>query len=84
MNNLLKYKIIFPELPAIEGETDKLVLNSKCNPLTILVNHAPMIGVIEKGVLKINNDNGESKEYNYYDGYFSVKDGNVIVNILRH
>jgi len=84
MNNRLKYKIIFPELPAIEGETDKLLLNSKGNPLTILANHAPMIGVIEKGVLKINNDNGESAEYNYYDGYFNVKEGSVIINILRH
>ncbi|MFA5879571.1 MAG: hypothetical protein WC860_05290 [Candidatus Margulisiibacteriota bacterium] len=83
MNKQIKYRIILPESPTVEGESEKLVFNSRGNPFTVLADHAPMLGVINRGSLLVYEKSSDAKEYGFQEGYFNIKDNEVTVNILR-
>ena len=82
MTNLVKYKIYFPEEPNIEGAAEKIEVNSKGNPFTIMANHAPLVATIKDGSFKIHEEK-EIKEFKFNDGFVNVKKDVVVLDIIK-
>lgn len=59
----MNLKIITPERQIFEGEADLVQLPGSDGLFEILKNHAPMIASLEKGKIKIGNNN----EYQYFE-----------------
>lgn len=57
-----------------EGQIDSLTLPSQDGQLTLLANHAPIIGTLGKGHLRVG-----SSEFRIDQGFFEFKDNQAVV-----
>ena len=67
LGNAFNGKVRHIQVPATEGK------------LGILKNHAPFVTTLEKGILKVETEEGENKEFSTESGVVEVLDNIVTV-----
>lgn len=58
------------------GEAKSVNLSTKAGEITILDHHKPLLGVISRGVIKIEDATGKVREIPAAGGFLEVKDNN--------
>ncbi len=76
----MKLEIISPEKSYFKGEVDSVTLPGDMGPFQILNNHAPLISLLTKGILKFSTE-GRIKEMAITDGFVEVSNNNITVCI---
>lgn len=73
-------EILSPEKRLFKGEVSRVYIPGKKAPFVILLNHAPIISLLDKGVVKWSNNDGE-QEIAVASGVVEAKNNYVTVCI---
>ena len=77
-DNTFFFEVLTPEHSFFSGEIEALTFMAKDGEWTILKNHAPMIVVLQPGVVKIKQD-GQWREAISSEGYMEVTSHGVVL-----
>lgn len=58
-----------------QGEAESLNCNTAMGEITVLDNHAPLVSVLKKGVIRVVDKNKEIKYIPVKDGFLEVRSG---------
>uniref|UniRef100_UPI00321789DC ATP synthase F1 subunit epsilon n=1 Tax=uncultured Draconibacterium sp. TaxID=1573823 RepID=UPI00321789DC len=72
-------EIITPDKKVFEGEVKLIQLPGSKGAFEILKNHAPIISTLEKGTIKIKDQNNEEKFFEVDGGVIENKANKIIV-----
>jgi len=72
-------EIITPDKKVYEGEVKLIQLPGSKGGFEILKNHAPIISTLEKGVIKIKDQNNEEQLFEVDGGVVENKANKIIV-----
>ena len=72
-------EIITPDKKVFEGEVDSIQIPGSKGNFTILKNHAPIISTLEKGTIKIKEENGKIQHFEVDGGVIENKSNKIIV-----
>jgi len=72
-------EIITPDKKVFEGEVKLIQLPGSKGGFEILKNHAPIISTLEKGVIKIKDQNNEEQLFEVDGGVVENKANKIIV-----
>ena len=72
---MLKVSVISPEASLYEGEATSVVAPAYDGEVGILTGHAPMMTLLGKGELRI--EDGAAKKFTIEGGFLQVVDNNV-------
>ena len=75
----MQLDIVTPDNQIYSGEVKLIKLPGVDGSFEILKNHAPLISTLEKGKIKIIEENNEVKFFEINDGVVEVKSNKVIV-----
>lgn len=70
-------EIISPQQLAFKGEVESVSLPGAIGKFTVLKNHAPLISVLDEGVITYRTPSGEEASYTIKGGLADV-DNNVV------
>ena len=73
---MLKVSVISPESVLFQGETASVVAPAFDGEVGILENHAPMMTLLGKGLLRLG-DNSGGQRFNIEGGFLQVVENNV-------
>lgn len=77
-NTFLKLKILTPSKKVYDENVLSVSFNEFKGNMTILKNHAPTIGKVFEGLIKITNIDNKKETFSVNDGLFIISD-----NILK-
>jgi len=72
-------EIITPDKKVFEGEVKLVQLPGSKGKFEILKNHAPIISTLEKGIMKIQDENGKEHFFEIDGGIIENKSNKIIV-----
>ena len=72
-------EIITPDKKVFDGEVKLIQLPGSKGGFEILKNHAPIISTLDKGVIKIQDENGEEQTFEVDGGVIENKANKIIV-----
>jgi len=72
-------EIVTPDKKVFSGEIKLIKLPGSLGSFEILKNHAPMISTLERGRIKIINNEGSEQFFEIDGGVIEVMNNNVIV-----
>lgn len=72
-------EIITPDKKVFEGEVKLIQLPGSKGAFEILNNHAPIISTLEKGTIKIQEENGDEQLFDVDGGVIENKANKIIV-----
>lgn len=72
-------EIITPDKKVFEGEVNLIQLPGSKGAFEILKNHAPIISTLEKGTIKIQDENNEEHLFEVDGGVIENKANKIIV-----
>ena len=75
----MQLDIVTPDEQIYSGEIKLVKLPGVDGSFEILKNHAPLISTLEKGKIKIIEENNEVKFFDINDGVVEVQNNKVIV-----
>jgi F-type H+-transporting ATPase subunit epsilon len=75
----MKLEIVTPDQTVFEGEVKLIQLPGIDGSFEILNNHAPMISVLKKGKVKVQENSGEIRYFEVNGGVIEVKKNKVLV-----
>ncbi|RLD81872.1 MAG: ATP synthase F1 subunit epsilon [Bacteroidetes bacterium] len=75
----MQLDIVTPDEQIYSGEVKLIKLPGVDGSFEILKNHAPLISTLEKGKIKIIEENNEVKFFEINDGVVEVQSNKVIV-----
>lgn len=75
----MKLEIITPDSSIFSGEVNLVQLPGIKGSFEILNNHAPLISVLKKGVIKIKDGNNQVKDFEVNGGVVEVNQNTVLV-----
>jgi F-type H+-transporting ATPase subunit epsilon len=75
---MLKVAVISPEAQLFEGEADSVVAPAFDGEVGILANHAPMMALLGRGVLRVGGGANPTR-FNVEGGFLQVADNEVRV-----
>jgi len=75
----MQLDIVTPDEQIYSGEVKLIKLPGVDGSFEILKNHAPLISTLEKGKIKIIEENNEVKFFEVNDGVVEVQSNKVIV-----
>jgi F-type H+-transporting ATPase subunit epsilon len=78
---MLKLKIVSPEKVEFDGEVQSVFVPGTLGNFEILVDHAPIISSLEKGVVDYVKADGEKVSLGISGGFVEVQKNNVSVCI---
>ena len=78
---MLKLKIVSPEKVEFNGEVQSVFVPGTSGDFEILVDHAPIISSLEKGVVDYVKADGEKVSLGISGGFVEVQKNNVSVCI---
>ncbi len=76
---MLKLKIVSPEKVEFNGEVQSVFVPGTSGNFEILVDHAPIISSLEKGVVDYVKADGEKVSLDISGGFVEVQKNNVSV-----
>lgn len=74
-------EIISPQEIAFNGEIESVTLPGQLGLFTVLKNHAPLISVLNEGVITYRTPSGEEKNFDIRGGIADVENNVVSVCI---
>lgn len=72
-------EIITPDKKVFEGEVNLIQLPGSKGAFEVLKNHAPIISTLDKGVIKIQDANGDEMLFEVDGGVVENKSNKIIV-----
>ena len=72
-------EIITPDKKVFEGEVKLIQLPGSKGAFEMLKNHAPIISTLDKGTIKIHDENGEEQFFEIDGGVIENKANKIIV-----
>ena len=72
-------EIITPDKKVFEGEVSLIQLPGSKGAFEMLNNHAPIISTLEKGTIKIKEENGNEQRFDVDGGLIENKANKIIV-----
>lgn len=75
----MKLEILSPDKKLYTGEVKLVKLPGTKGSFEVLKNHAPIISTLEKGEIKVIDDNGDIQNFEITDGVVEVLENNIIV-----
>jgi len=72
-------EIITPDKKIFEGEVKLIQLPGSKGGFEMLKNHAPIISTLEKGTIKIHDENGKKQFFDIDGGVVENKSNKIIV-----
>jgi F-type H+-transporting ATPase subunit epsilon len=76
------YAILTPDGPYRNGECDFLVIPTPSGEVGVLAHHAPLVGAVKAGELRITKD-GTVEKVKVTDGVIEVRDNAVSVMVEK-
>ena len=76
---MLKVSVISPEATLFEGEVESLVAPAFDGEVGILTDHAPMMTLLGRGVLRLTGGSGAGQQFAVEGGFLQVLDNQVRV-----
>lgn len=85
MSGVFDLSVVTPDGPLFDGHVRSLRLPGVDGSLGILPRHAPMIALLQCGVVHVVHEDGETEQVAIGEGYAQVRPGKVqlIVNFLN-
>jgi F-type H+-transporting ATPase subunit epsilon len=75
----VKLEIITPEKTIYEGEIKSILVPGTKGAFMVLHNHAPIISTLNKGQVKIVNDQSKTEIINIEGGIIEVKKNKIMI-----
>lgn len=75
----LQVEVVSPERVLYEGEADMVVARTTEGELAFLTGHAPLLGALEIGKLRVVRTEGGEEVAAVHGGFVEVRDNRVIV-----
>ena len=72
-------ELVSPEKRVWSGEAQFVAARTLEGDLGILTDHAPLLGVLVDGVVRIKESNGQEKEFKVSGGFLSVSNNRVSI-----
>jgi F-type H+-transporting ATPase subunit epsilon len=72
-------EIVTPDKKIFEGEVRSVTLPGSKGSFQILKNHAPIISTLEKGRLKLIDENGQENTFDVNGGVIENKNNRIVV-----
>ncbi len=72
-------EIITPEKKLFTGNIKLIKVPGAKGSFEILKNHAPIISTLDKGIVRIINEEGSETTYNIEGGVIEAKENNIIL-----
>ena len=79
MEALFRLSIVTAEASVLEAHVSYVNLPTPFGSLGILARHAPMLCAVEKGIVRVKLENGQSARVQVGDGVASVADNELTV-----
>jgi len=77
--NLLELEIVSPVKSVYEGKVKYVTAPGVMGEFQVLYNHAAMVSVLQIGIMKIEEENGNKKEFSTGGGILEVKSNKISV-----
>ena len=75
----MELEIITPDKKVYEGQVKLVKVPGSKGSFEILNNHAPIISILEKGEVKIIDNDDKTNYYDISGGVVEVKQNNIII-----
>lgn len=75
----MELEIITPDKKVYEGEVKLVKVPGSKGSFEILNNHAPIISILEKGEVKVIDNDDKTNYYDISGGVVEVKQNNIII-----
>jgi F-type H+-transporting ATPase subunit epsilon len=75
----LQVELVSPERILFSGEADMVVCRTTAGEIAFLTGHAPFLGALGIGVVRIHREGGEVLKAAVHEGFVEVKDSRVII-----
>ena len=75
----MQVEVVSPERILFSGEADMVVARSEGGDIAFLSNHAPFLGTLGIGIVKINLTGGGVEHIAVHGGFVEVRDNRVII-----
>jgi F-type H+-transporting ATPase subunit epsilon len=72
-SNLFTVKLVTPERILLDGPAAEVILRTGEGDITILDGHAPVVGSVEPGVVRVVRDDGEVERVAVHGGFLQVE-----------
>ena len=76
---MLSVRILTSEKLLHEGVAQAAFLPGALSPFEVLPGHAPLISLLEKGVVRLRSENGEMEEFAIAGGLVKVEADNIVI-----
>jgi F-type H+-transporting ATPase subunit epsilon len=76
---MMRLEIIAPDKELYTGEVDLVQVPGSKGSFQILKNHAPIISTLEKGMIRIVDQNGTTTHFEVDGGVIEAKNNKIIV-----
>lgn len=75
----MKLEIITPDATVFDGEATLVQLPGYDGSFEILKNHAPMINILKKGIIRLKEESGSEKSIEINGGVLEVHDDKILI-----
>ncbi|MGQ0520984.1 MAG: ATP synthase F1 subunit epsilon [Actinomycetota bacterium] len=75
----LQVELVSPERILFSGEAEMVVCRTTGGEIAFLTGHAPFLGALGIGVVRIHREGGEVVRAAVHEGFVEVKDSRVII-----
>lgn len=75
----MKLDIITPDSSIFSGNVELVQVPGSKGSFAVLKNHAPIISTLEKGTIRIIDDQKSTKLYDIKGGLIEVRNNNIII-----
>jgi F-type H+-transporting ATPase subunit epsilon len=70
-------ELVTPTRTLFSGEAEFVLCRSEGGEIAFLADHMPYLGVLEPGLVRIDQENGESQRLAVHGGFVEVRDNRV-------
>lgn len=75
----MNLEILSPTSSLFCGSVKAVTVPSVQGPFTMLNNHAPIVALLQKGLIKLETEDGDRKEFEIESGFVEQHDNEIIV-----
>ena len=75
----MQVEVVSPERILFSGEADMVVARAEGGDIAFLSNHAPFLGTLGIGIVKVNLTGGGTEHIAVHGGFVEVRDNRVII-----